>query len=62
MRVSKFLQVMLGVERPDPPDGEDHRAVRIQGLSNYVVKGVKEYNNAVVITVKKKEKYVNDRR
>lgn len=62
MRVSKFIQIMLGAERPEEPDGEDHRAVRIQGLSNYVVKGVKEYSNAVVITVKKKEKYVNDRR
>ena len=62
MRVSKFIQLMLGAERPEEPDGEDHRAVKIQGLSNYVVKGVKEYSNAVVITVKKKEKYTNERR
>lgn len=62
MRVSKFIREMLGAEKPDPPDGQDHRAVRIEGLSNYVVKGVKEYSNAVVIRVKKKEKYENDRR
>lgn len=62
MRVSKFIQLILGTERPEPPDGEDHRAMRIQGLSGYVVKGVKEYSNAVVIIVKKKEKYENDRR
>jgi hypothetical protein len=58
MRVSKFIQVMLGVERPEEPDGEDHRAVKIKGMSNYVVKGVKEYNNAVVIIVKRKEREV----
>lgn len=62
MRVSKFIQIMLGTERPEAPDGEDHRAVKIKGMSNYVVKGVKEYSNAVVIIVKKKEKYRNDRR
>jgi len=62
MRVSKFIQLMLGTERPEQPDGEDHRAVKIKGMSNYVVKGVKEYSNAVVIIVKKKEKYRNDRR
>jgi hypothetical protein len=53
---------MLGSERPEEPDGQDHRAIKIEGLSNYVVKGIKEYNNAVVIRVKKKEKYDNDRR
>lgn len=62
MRVSKFIQEMLGAEKPEPPDGQDHRAVKIQGMSGYVVKGVKEYSNAVVIRVKKKEKYDNDRR
>ena len=62
MRVSKFIRVMLGTERPEPPDGEDHRAIKIQGLSNYTVVGVKEYSNAVMIKVKKKEKYENDRR
>lgn len=62
MRVSPFIAAILGVEKPEPPDGQDHRAVRIEGLSNYVVKGVKEYSNAVVIRVKKKEKYENDRR
>lgn len=62
MRVSKFIRLMLKTERGEPPDGEDHRAIKIQGLSQYVVKGVKEYSNAVVITVKKKEKYENDRR
>lgn len=62
MRVSKFIQVILGTERPEPPDGEDHRAIKIQGLSGYTIKGVKEYSNAVVILVKKKEKYTNDRR
>ena len=56
MRVSKFIQTMLGHEKPEEPDGEDHRAVRIQGLSNYVVTGVKEYNNAIQIQVKKKVK------
>lgn len=62
MRVSKFIRLMLGSERPEEPDGQDHRAIKIEGLSNYVVKGIKEYNNAVVIRVKKKEKYDNDRR
>lgn len=62
MRVTKFTRVMLGVEKPEPPDGEDHRAVVVKGLSGYVVTGVKEFSNAVQIQVKKKEKYLNDRR
>ena len=62
MRVSKFIQLLLESERGEPPDGEDHRAVKIKGMSQYVVKGVKEYNNALVIIVKKKEKFTNDRR
>lgn len=62
MRVSKFIQVLLKVERGEPPDGLDHRAVKIKGMSKYVVKGIKEYSNAIVIEVKKKEKYENDRR
>lgn len=56
MRVSKFIRVLLKTERGEPPDGEDHRAVKIKGLSQYVVTGVKEYNNAIEIQVKKKEK------
>lgn len=56
MRVSPFIQKLLGVEKPEDPDGEDHRAVKIKGMSKYVVTGVKEYKNAVEIQVKKKEK------
>lgn len=62
MRVTKFIALMLRTERPEDPDGEDHRAIQIKGLKGYVVKGVKEYSNAVVIQVKKKEKFENDRR
>lgn len=62
MRVTTLIRKLLEIEREEPPDGMDHRAVKIRGLSNYVVKGVKEYSNAIVIEVKKKEKYENDRR
>lgn len=56
MRVTKFIALMLSKERPEEPDGEDHRAIKIKGMSNYVVTGVKEYNNAIVILVKRKER------
>lgn len=62
MRVSKFVQLMLGSEKPEEPDGEDHRAVVIKGMSNYRVTGIREFNNAVQIQVKKKEKYIDERR
>lgn len=60
MRVSKFIQLMLGHEKSEDPDGEDHRAIVIKGMSNYRVTGVKEFSNAIQIQVKKKEKW-NDR-
>lgn len=62
MRVTKFVALMLSKEKPEDPDGEDHRAVKIKGMSKYVVTGVKEYSNAIEIQVKKKEKFDNDRR
>jgi hypothetical protein len=62
MRMTPFLALLLSKEKPEDPDGEDHRAVKIKGLNNYVVKGVKEYSNAVVIIVKEKEVYKNDHR
>lgn len=62
MRVTKFIQVMLGSEKPEEPDGEDHRAVVIKGMSNYRVTGIREFGNAVQIQIKKKEKYLNDSR
>lgn len=62
MRVSPFIRVMLGAERPEEPDGQDHRAVVIKGMSNYRVTGIKEFGNAVQIQIKKKEKYLDEGR